>query len=63
MSNAGLRFVNVLDADGVLVGVFTDGDLRRALDRDVDIKRETLDTVMAKRFVTARSTQLAAEAV
>lgn len=63
MSKAGLGFVNVLDADGALVGVFTDGDLRRALDRDVDIKRETLATVMARRFVTARSTQLAAEAV
>jgi arabinose-5-phosphate isomerase len=63
MSKAGLGFVNVLDARDVLVGVFTDGDLRRALDRDVDIKRETLDTVMAKRFVTVRASQLAVEAV
>jgi arabinose-5-phosphate isomerase len=63
MSTAGLGFVNVLDARDSLVGVFTDGDLRRALDRDVDIKRETLDTVMAKRFVTVRASQLAVEAV
>ncbi len=63
MSKAGLGFVNVLDGEGKLVGVFTDGDLRRALDRDVDIKRETLDTVMAKRFVTVRASQLAVEAV
>jgi arabinose-5-phosphate isomerase len=63
MSRAGLGFINVLDAQGSLVGVFTDGDLRRALDRDVDIKTAAIDTVMAVRFVTARPTQLAVEAV
>lgn len=63
MSKAGLGFINVLNADDSLVGVFTDGDLRRALDHDIDIKRETLATVMAKRFITVRSTQLAVEAV
>jgi arabinose-5-phosphate isomerase len=63
MSTAGLGFVNVLDAKSALVGVFTDGDLRRALDRDIDIKRESLGAVMARQFVTVKASQLAVEAV
>jgi len=63
MSTAGLGFVNVLDAKGTLVGVFTDGDLRRALDRDIDIKRESLGAVMSRQFVTVKASQLAVEAV
>ncbi len=63
MSKAGLGFVNVLDAKDALVGVFTDGDLRRALDRDIDIKREPLAAVMARKFTTVKASQLAVEAV
>lgn len=63
MSRAGLGFVNVLDGGGRLRGVFTDGDLRRVLDRDVDIKTEPMGAVMVTRFVGVRATQLAVEAV
>lgn len=63
MSKAGLGFINVLDARGALVGVFTDGDLRRVLDRDIDIKRESLGSVMVREFVTVKASQLAVEAV
>jgi arabinose-5-phosphate isomerase len=63
MSKAGLGFISVLDARDALVGVFTDGDLRRALDRDIDIKRESLTMVMARKFVTVKVSQLAVEAV
>ncbi|WP_293408736.1 KpsF/GutQ family sugar-phosphate isomerase [Piscinibacter sp.] len=63
MSRAGLGFINVLDASGALVGVFTDGDLRRALDRDIDIKTERIGSVAARKFVTVRAPQLAVEAV
>lgn len=63
MSKAGLGFVNVLDEKDALVGVFTDGDLRRALDRDIDIKREPLAAVMARKFTTVKASQLAVEAV
>lgn len=63
MSKAGLGFVNVLDAREALVGVFTDGDLRRVLDRDIDIKRESLVAVMAREFTTVKASQLAVEAV
>lgn len=63
MSEAGLGFVNVIDASDALVGVFTDGDLRRALDRDIDIRRELLAAVMARKFTTVKASQLAVEAV
>jgi arabinose-5-phosphate isomerase len=63
MSKSGLGFVNVLGGDGKLVGVFTDGDLRRALDRDIDIKQVTVESVMIRRFITVRASQLAVEAV
>lgn len=63
MSKAGLGFINVLDAHDTLVGVFTDGDLRRLLDRDVDIKKTQISEVMTKDFVSIRKDQLAVSAV
>jgi len=63
MSRAGLGFVNVVDSSGALVGVFTDGDLRRAIDRDVDIRTHCVGTAIGSKFVTVNATQLAVEAV
>jgi arabinose-5-phosphate isomerase len=63
MSRAGLGFINVVDVSRTLVGVFTDGDLRRALDRDIDIRRATLSSVMPNKFVSVMASQLAVEAV
>ena len=63
MSKAGLGFVNVVNDQDAVTGVFTDGDLRRVLDRDVDIKRVKLSTVMAREFVKIHVNQLAAQAV
>ncbi|WP_310309445.1 KpsF/GutQ family sugar-phosphate isomerase [Hydrogenophaga laconesensis] len=63
MSRAGLGFVNVLSGESALVGVFTDGDLRRALDGDIDIKTVTLGEVIARKFVTIEASRLAVEAV
>ena len=57
------HFVNVVDDQDALTGVFTDGDLRRVLDRDVDIKRAKLSTYMVRDFVKINANQLAAQAV
>jgi len=43
--------------------VFTDGDLRRALDRAADLHATRMDEVMTRRAKTVRPTTLAAEAV
>jgi arabinose-5-phosphate isomerase len=51
------------EADGKLAGIFTDGDLRRTLDRSIDIRSATIDQVMTVHGKTARAEMLAAEAL
>jgi len=53
----------ILEADGRLAGVFTDGDLRRTLDRNLNIQTATIDEVMTPHGKTARPEMLAAEAL
>ena len=63
MSHKGLGMSGVVDAQGLLVGVFTDGDLRRALDRGVDVHHTVIDTVMTPAGVTVAAELLAAAAL
>jgi len=42
-SSKGLGFVVVSDTENNLLGVFTDGDLRRAIDQDVDLRATRID--------------------
>lgn len=46
MSSKGLSMVTVVDCEGKLRGIITDGDLRRMLERGVDVYNECVDTVM-----------------
>ena len=48
---------------GQLLGVFTDGDLRRTLDRGYDIHRTFIKEVMTKNGITASPKLLAVEAL
>jgi arabinose-5-phosphate isomerase len=63
MSRKGLGMTVIVDADDHVLGVFTDGDLRRALDREVDLHKSTMRDVMTGRAKTIRPRELAAEAV
>ncbi len=63
MSRKGLGLTAVTDAAGVLIGVFTDGDLRRALDRGVDLRSTTIDAVMTRNPRTVQPGHLAVDAV
>jgi arabinose-5-phosphate isomerase len=63
MSRASLGFVNITDNEKHILGIFTDGDLRRALDNEVDVKKTTIDKVMSNEFIVAYPHQLAVEAV
>jgi arabinose-5-phosphate isomerase len=45
-----------------LLGVFTDGDLRRAVQRGVDFARARIDELMTREPKTVRADALAAEA-
>ena len=61
MSKKGLGMCVVVDG-GRMLGVFTDGDLRRALDRQADVHRTTMREVMTAPGKSVRPQVLAAEA-
>ena len=61
MTRKGLGMTVVTDPDCRVIGVFTDGDLRRTLDRQIDIHRCTLDQIMTSPCRTLRAGSLAAE--
>ncbi|AGA91466.1 KpsF/GutQ family protein [Thioflavicoccus mobilis 8321] len=63
MSRKGLGMSAVVDDAGHVLGIFTDGDLRRTLDRPIDIHTTPIETVMTAGCVTARSDMLAAAAL
>ncbi|WP_148193988.1 KpsF/GutQ family sugar-phosphate isomerase [Pseudomonas syringae] len=63
MTRKGLGMTAIVEADGTLAGIFTDGDLRRTLDRPVDIRQTIIDEVMTLRGKTAHAEMLAAEAL
>jgi arabinose-5-phosphate isomerase len=63
MSRKGLGMTAVTEADGTLAGIFTDGDLRRALDKGIDVRNVAIDEVMTSHGKTARAEMLAAEAL
>ena len=63
MTQKGLGMTVVIDENGLLAGIFTDGDLRRTLDREIDLREATIDQVMTARGKTARAEMLAAEAL
>jgi len=62
MSRKRLGMTAVVDADNHLIGLFTDGDLRRALDTDLDVRSAKIADVMTRGPRTIGADQLAAEA-
>lgn len=63
MTRKGLGMTTVLDPDGGIAGVFTDGDLRRALDAGVDVRAATMGEIMTHNCKTVTADRLAAEAL
>ncbi|MEC9363311.1 MAG: KpsF/GutQ family sugar-phosphate isomerase [Pseudomonadota bacterium] len=63
MTRKGLGMTAVVDAAGGVVGVFTDGDLRRVLDAGVDVRSAPIREVMTPGGKSIGPQQLAAEAV
>src|SRR5256884_6411775 len=51
MSRKGLGMTVVVDADERILGVFTDGDLRRALDRQIDVHATVMSTEIGRAHV------------
>ncbi len=63
MTRKSLGMTGVVDADGRVLGIFTDGDLRRTLDGEVDAKRTPIAEVMTRECITVDGEMLAAEAL
>lgn len=63
MTRKGLGMTAVVDAEGKVVGIFTDGDLRRTLDHELDIHAVGISDVMTHDFRYMAPGLLAAEAL
>lgn len=63
MSAKGLGMTTIVDEQGILVGLFTDGDLRRVLANKADIHQDTITSVMTVNPSVATADMLAAEAL
>lgn len=63
MSLGGLGMTAVVDLEDIVVGIFTDGDLRRALEGGADVRNATLTQVMTHAPQHIRPDALAVEAV
>ena len=63
VSEKQLGMTTVVDSSGALVGIFTDGDLRRTLDQSVDLKSTMIESVMTHQCTTVSGELLAAEAL
>lgn len=63
MSHKHLGMTAITNSAGQLTGIFTDGDLRRTLDRDVNLKTTAIDEVMTPDCTTVEPGILAAQAL
>jgi len=63
MTRKGLGMTAVVDDQGKLAGVFTDGDLRRTIDHKIDLHDATVKDVMTAGCKTVHPGMLAAEAL
>lgn len=63
MTSKGLGMTAITDNDRKVLGIFTDGDLRRALDRNIDVHTTHIGDVISRHCVTVDAHILAAEAL
>ena len=61
MTRTGLGTAAIVDDHMVVLGIYTDGDLRRTLDRQVDVHTAKISEVMTAECVTVAPNLLAAE--
>jgi arabinose-5-phosphate isomerase len=61
MSAKGLGASAVADAQGKVLGIFTDGDLRRLIEKGIDMRTLLAEQVMHPRPRTVSASALAAE--
>jgi arabinose-5-phosphate isomerase len=63
MSRKGMGMTAVIEPDRRVAGIFTDGDLRRTLEKPLDVRITPIENIMTERPRTILPNRLAAEAV
>ena len=64
MTSKGMGLTAITDTDQRVIGIYTDGDLRRTLDKkNIDIHAASIDDVMSRHCITIEQHILAAEAL
>jgi len=63
VSRGRMGMTTVLDGHGRVIGIFTDGDLRRSLEKGVDLRSAPITDIMTRGPRTIGPDKLAAEAV
>jgi len=63
MTQKGLGMTAIVDSSEKLLGVFTDGDLRRVFETGIDLHQARITELMTSDSITTRKNLLAAEAV
>ena len=63
ITRGGLGFVAVVGENDTLAGVFTDGDLRRVLEDDIDLKSEVINNYMTSNCKKVSSKSMAHDAL
>ena len=63
MTEKKLGMTAVVDKDSVVIGIFTDGDLRRTLAKNIDLHNSSISQVMTQACTVISADMLAAEAM
>lgn len=63
MSKKGLGMTAIVDTEDKVLGLYTDGDLRRSLDKNIDVHSTAISDVMTRNCRTATPDELAASIV
>ncbi len=63
MTQMGLGSAAIIDEENCVLGIFTDGDLRRALDNNIDVHKTMVGKVMTRNCKSISKDCLAAEAL
>jgi len=63
ISQKNLGMVAIIDNNKSILGIFTDGDLRRSLDSKIDVHKTPMSDVMSKKYKTATKDMLAIDSM
>ena len=63
MSKKGLGMTAIVDQQDRVLGIYTDGDLRRSLDKNINVHKALISDVMTKNCRTTSADELAASIV